>query len=174
MRRFYEHVLNACLGHTINVDIIRKALSLDLHYFEDASFYDKLQNAWREADFRALSIINGSCSVVQNLLTLLSFAVLLLAFNPWITLVLFGATIPAFVAQGRYSHLYFRLLTWRAPEFRRMQHLEHVLTVDSSVMEVKLFSLGEPLLKRYSDTFQVFFRKDVDLARRRSLISVGW
>jgi ATP-binding cassette subfamily B protein len=174
MRMFYEHVLNARLGHAINVDIIRKALSLDLSYFEDASFYDKLQNARREADFRALGIINGSYSVVQNLLTLLSFAVLLLAFNPWITLVLFGATIPAFVAQGRYSHLYFRLLTWHAPEFRRMQYLEHVLTVDSSVKEVKLFSLGEPLLKRYSDTFQVFFREDVDLARRRSLISVGW
>ncbi|GIV99206.1 MAG: ABC transporter permease [Roseiflexus sp.] len=173
MRTFYEHVLNARLAHTINTEIIRKALALDLHYFEDASFYDKLQNARREADFRALGIINGSYNVVQNLLTLLSFAALLLAFSPLITLVLFGATIPAFVAQGRFSNLYFRLLTWRAPEFRRMQYLEHVLTVDSSVKEVKLFNLGEPLLKRYNDAFHVFFREDVDLARRRSLISVG-
>lgn len=174
IRSYYEHILNARLGHTINVDIIRKALSLDLQYFEDAGFYDKLQNARREADFRALGIINGSYSVAQNLLTLLSFAVVLLAFNPLITLVLFGATIPAFVAQGKYSNLYFRLLTWRAPEFRRMQYLEHVLTVDNSVKEVKLFSLGEPLLKRYGDTFWTFFREDTDLARRRSLISLGW
>lgn len=173
MRTFYEHVLNARLGHTINTEIIRKALTLDLHYFEDASFYDKLQNARREADFRALGIINGSYNAVQNLLTLLSFATLLLAFSPLITLVLFGATIPAFVAQGRYSNLYFRMLTWRAPEFRRMNYLEHVLTVDSAVKEVKLFNLGEPLLKRYSDTFQTVFREDVDLARRRSVMSVG-
>lgn len=173
MRTFYEHVLNARLAHTINTEIIRKALTLDLHYFEDASFYDKLQNARREADFRALGIINGSYNVVQNLLTLLSFAALLLAFSPLITLVLFGATIPAFVAQGRFSNLYFRLLTWRAPEFRRMQYLEHVLTVDSSAKEVKLFNLGEPLLKRYSDAFQIFFREDADLARRRSIISAG-
>ncbi len=173
MRTFYEHVLNARLAHTINTEIIRKALALDLHYFEDASFYDKLQNARREADFRALGIINGAYNVVQNLLTLLSFAVLLLAFSPLITLVLFGATIPAFVAQGRFSNLYFRLLTWRAPEFRRMHYLEHVLTVDSSVKEVKLFNLGEPLLKRYSDAFQIFFREDADLARRRSIMSVG-
>ncbi|MGQ9548992.1 MAG: ABC transporter ATP-binding protein, partial [Roseiflexus sp.] len=58
MRVFSEHVLNARLGHAINVDIIRKALTLDLQYFEDAGFYDKLQNARREADFRALGIIN--------------------------------------------------------------------------------------------------------------------
>ncbi len=174
MRTFYEHVLNARLGHTINTRIIRKALALDLQYFEDASFYDKLQNARREADFRALGIVNGSYSVIQNVLTLLSFAALLLAFSPLITLVLFGATIPSFVAQSRYSNLYFRLLTWRAPEFRRMNYLEHVLTVDSSVKEVKLFNLGEPLLQRYSDTFWQFFREDVSLARRRSMMSVGW
>ncbi|HMP39500.1 MAG TPA: ABC transporter ATP-binding protein [Roseiflexaceae bacterium] len=171
-RRLYEHVLNSQMGHYINTQIIRKALTLDLHYFEDPAFYDKLQNARREADFRALSIINGSFMVVQNLLTLLSFAALLLAFSPLITLILFGATIPAFIAQGRFSSLYFRMLTWRAPEFRRMQYLEHVLTVDSSVKEVKLFGLGEPLLKRYSATFWSFFKEDVALARRRSLISL--
>jgi ATP-binding cassette subfamily B protein len=174
IRRLYEHVLNARLGHHINTAIIRKALTLDLQYFEDAAFYDKLQNARREADYRALGIINGAFMVVQNLITLLSFAALLLAFSPLITVVLFGATIPAFIAQSKYSHMYFRLLTWRAPEFRRMQYLEHVLTVDNTVKEIKLFGLGEPLLQRYSDTFWKFFHEDTALARRRSLISLGW
>jgi ATP-binding cassette, subfamily B, bacterial len=174
VRRLYEHVLNGRLGHQINTDIIRKALSLDLQYFEDAAFYDKLQNARREADYRALGIINGAFMVVQNFITLFSFAALLLAFSPLITLLLFGATLPAFIAQSKYSQLYFRLLTWRAPEFRRMQYLEHVLTVDNSVKEVKLFGLGEPLLERYSATFWKFFKEDTSLARRRSLISLGW
>jgi ATP-binding cassette subfamily B protein len=65
LRRLAEHVLNARLGHHINSAVIRKALALDLQYFEDASFYDKLQNARREADFRALGIINGSFLVVH-------------------------------------------------------------------------------------------------------------
>ncbi len=173
-RSLLDHMLNARLGHTINTVIIRKALALDLHYFEDADFYDKLQNARREADYRALSIINTSFLLVQNVITLASFAVLLLAFSPLITLVLFGATIPAFIAQTRYSSLHFRLLTWRAPEFRRMQYLEYLLTVDSSVKEVKLFGLGEPLLKRYHDMFWKFYREDASLARRRSLVSMFW
>src|SRR5262245_7054362 len=120
LRRLAEHVLNARLAHHINSAVIRKALALDLQYFEDASFYDKLQNARREADFGALGIINGSFAVAQNVITLLSFAAILLTFNPLIALILFGATIPSFVAQSRYSNLYFRLLTWRAPEARRM------------------------------------------------------
>jgi ATP-binding cassette, subfamily B, bacterial len=173
VRRLYEHVLNARLSHHINNEIIHKALALDLQYFEDASFYDKLQNARREADFRALGIINGGFSIAQNIITLISFAALLLTFNPWISLILFGAAVPAFIAQGRFSKLYFRLLTWHAPEFRRMQYIEHLLTVDNSVKEVKLFGLGEPLLKRYNETFWKFFHEDHALARRRSLISVS-
>src|SRR4029079_7999442 len=123
-RRLAEHVLNARLAHYINSAVIRKALALDLQYFEDASFYDKLQNARREADFRALGIINGGFLLVQNVITLASFAVALCAFNPLIALILFGATIPSFVAQSKYSGLYFRLLSWRAPESRRLYHLE--------------------------------------------------
>jgi ATP-binding cassette subfamily B protein len=174
VRRLAEHVLNARLGHHINSAVIRKALALDLQYFEDASFYDQLQNARREADFRALGIIQGGFMVVQNVITLLSFAVILITFNPLIALILFGATIPSFIAQGKYSGLYFRLLTWRAPEARRMNYLEHVLTVDNTVKEVKLFGLGEPLLQRYNDLFWKFFHEDEVLARRRSLISLLW
>ncbi len=174
MRRLAEHVLNARLSHHINTEIIRKALVLDLHYFEDADFYDKLQNARRESDMRALGIINGGFLVVQNVITLVSTGILLLAFNPWIAVLLFGATIPSFIAQNKYSGLYFRLLTWRAPEARRMNYFEHVLTVDTSAKEVKLFGLGEPLLKRYTDTFWKIFEEDERLARRRSWISLFW
>lgn len=174
LRRLAEHVLNARLGHHINSTVIRKALALDLQYFENASFYDKLQNARREADFRALGIINGGFMVVQNAITLFSFAATLIAFHPLIALILFGATIPSFIAQSKYSSLYFRMLTWRAPESRRMNYLEHLLTVDSTVKEVKLFGLGEPLLQRYTDMFWKIFKEDESLARRRSLISLIW
>jgi ATP-binding cassette subfamily B protein len=174
IRRLAEHVLNARLGHYINTSVIEKALTLDLQYFEDASFYDKLQNARREADFRALGIINGGFLVVQNVITLASFAVALLAFNPLIALILFAATIPSFIAQNKYSKLQFRLLTWRAPESRRMQYIEHLLTVDNTVKEIKLFGLGKPLLQRYTDMFWKIFEEDEHLARRRSWISLFW
>jgi ABC-type multidrug transport system, ATPase and permease components len=174
IRNLLEHVLNSRLSHYINNAIIRKSLTLDLRFFEDAQFYDKLQNARREADSRALMIINGGFMLVQNLIILLSFAVALFSFNWIIGLILFGATIPTFIAQTRYSGLNFRLLTWRAPEARRMQYFEHMLTVDSSAKEIKLFGLGNYLLDRYNELFWKFFKEDTNLARRRSLISLLW
>lgn len=174
LRRLLDHILNAKLSNDINTSIIRKALSLELYYFEDATFYDKLQNARREANFRVLSIVNTGFLLIQNIITLISFAVLLLAFSPLITLLLFGASVPAFLAQMRYSQLTFRLLSWRAPEARRMNYFEWLLTVDHSAKEVKLFGLGESLLKQYQHYFWKFYKEDTKLAVSRSGISVIW
>ncbi|HEX8683157.1 MAG TPA: ABC transporter ATP-binding protein [Ardenticatenaceae bacterium] len=174
LRSLAEHILNSRLNLHINVLIIRKALALDLSYYEDADFYDKLQNARKEADWRALRIVTQSFGLIQSTITLLTFAVLLVQFSPWLTLILFGATIPSFLAQNKYAGLTFRMLTWRAPERRKMSYFEHLLTVDSYVKEVKLFGVGEPILDRYRDLFWKAFNEDQSLARRRSAASVGW
>jgi len=173
-RTLAEHVLHSRIVLSINTRIIRKALELDLAHFENATFYDKMQNARREADWRSLQIVNGGFYVVQNIITLLSFAALLLRFSPWLALILFLATIPAFIAQSRYAELNFRVLSWRAPEFRLLAYLETILTDYDAVKEVKLFGLGEPLLGRYANLFWKFLREDQDIAQKRSLASLGW
>ena len=172
-RSLAEHVLNSKLNLHINSQIIRKALDLDLVYFEQAEFYDKLQNARREADWRALRIVTGSFGLIQSTITLISFAVLLIRFSPWLTLILFGATLPSFLAQERFARLSFRMLSWRAPERRKMSYYEHLLTVDSYVKEIKLFGVGDNLLNRYGTMFNKFFKEDTDLAVKRSAASIG-
>ncbi len=127
-RSLTEHVLHSRLNLSINTRIIRKALELDLTHFENAEFYDKLQNARREADWRGLQIVNGGFYLVQNILTLLSFAALLVRFSPLLAVILFAATLPAFVAQSSYADLTFRVISWRAPEARKLAYLEYLLT----------------------------------------------
>jgi ATP-binding cassette subfamily B protein len=173
-RSLLEHVLHAKVTNTINQAIIQKALTLELYFFENAEFYDKLENARREADFRAMGILNGGFMTVQSIITLGSFVVLLFTFSPLIALLLMGASIPLFLAQNRFSQLTFRMLTWRAPENRRMMYMERLLTEKDYAKEIKLFGLGEPLLARYQELFWKFYAEDESLARRRSLISVGF
>src|SRR5512147_2040656 len=83
-RSLTEHILHARLNYSLNTRLIRKALELDLTHFENAEFYDKLQNARREADWRALQIMNNGFYIVQNIITLISFGAILLTFNFWL------------------------------------------------------------------------------------------
>ena len=173
-RKFAEHVLHAQINLSINTRIIRKALDLDLSHFENAEYYDKLENARREADYRSLQIVNDGFYLVQNAFTLISFGALLIRFSPWLTLILFVATLPAFIAQSQYAELNFRVLSWRAPEARKLSYLEHLLTDYNAVKEIKLFGLGEPLLGRYADLFWKFVKEDRAIAAKRSWASLGW
>lgn len=169
-----EHMLNARVSYAIHEQIMRTAVALDLAHFEQAEFYNRLQNARREADYRAITLVNALFAIVQGAVTLLSFAALLLALSPLVALILFGATLPAFLVQAKYGGLYFRLLSARAPEFRRMHYLQYLLTIDSSAKEIKLFELGNPLLQRYHRLFWRFYHEDARLARQRSAVSVLW
>jgi len=173
-RNLAEHILHARINVMINTRIVRKALELDLSHFENAEYYDKLQNARREADWRSLMIVNNGFYLIQNAITLISYGALLLRFSPWLALILFAATMPAFLAQSRYAELNFRVLSWRAPEARQLSYLEHLLTDYDAVKEIKLFGLGEPLLGRYANLFWKFLREDQAIAQKRSLASFGW
>ncbi|MBC7691780.1 MAG: ABC transporter ATP-binding protein [Methylotenera sp.] len=173
-RSFFEEVMDHKLGHSINSRIVKKALDLDLTYFEDADFYDKMQNARRQSEFRAMAIVDRSLLLVQSVVTLISFLILLASFSPWIAFILFFATLPAFIVQGKFSKLNFRLQSWRAPESRMMQYLEQTLTLDSAAKEVKLFGLGKTLQGRNDAIFWKTFREDEALARKRSVASLGW
>ena len=169
-----DQLLDHRLGHLVNVRIIRKALGLEARFFEDPDFYDKMQRARRQSEYRAMATVRSVFSAAQNALTLLSFAAVLLSFNPWIAAVLFATALPALAVQSRYSRLTFRLQTWRTPETRSLSYLEQLLTVDTAVKEVKLFALGEPLLKRYRDIFRKIFDEDSKVARERSVKSLLW
>ncbi len=174
LRSLVEHLLHTQLTNHVNTLIIRQALALDLDFFEDAQFYDKLQNARREADRRALWIVNDGFQLAQYVLTLLSLGILLLRFSPLLALILFGAAIPTFVVQSRFARLTFRIITWRAPEYRQLSYLEWLLTSVDSVKEVKLFNLGEKLLERYHQIFWKAYFEDRAMAVRRTAASLGW
>jgi ATP-binding cassette subfamily B protein len=164
-------VLGARLGIDINVQILDKALGLDLEHFEDSEFYDKLTRARREASSRPVALVTDAFQLVQHALTLAGYAALLVRFSPWAALGLVLATIPATLAEMRFSKAAFRLRNWRSPESRKLLYLEHVLANDRHAKEVKLFGIGQHLLDRYKLLAEEFYREDRSLAVRRTTVT---
>ncbi|HQR30244.1 MAG TPA: ABC transporter ATP-binding protein [Anaeromyxobacteraceae bacterium] len=169
-----RELLRTHLANRINVLILEKALELEQRHFEDSEVHDKMQNARREASARPLSLVMQVLGVAQNAVTLAALSALLWRLSPWSVLVIAAASIPAFVAEARLSAEAFRVNTWRAPEGRRLNYLEWILTRDSHVKEVKLFDLGPLVLGRYRELFGRFYAEDRSLALRRLASGVAF
>ncbi|RAL20188.1 ABC transporter permease [Lujinxingia litoralis] len=162
-----QSLLRALLGHRVNTLILEKSLQLSLTQFEDSEFYDKLTRARREASSRPLSLVNRTFALVQNAITLVGAAALLWQLSPWAVVILFGAGLPAFLVETRFSGEAFRLFRWRSPEARQQMYLETVLAREDYAKEVKLFGLGPMLLERYRAIFEKVFGEDRSLTLRR-------
>jgi ATP-binding cassette subfamily B protein len=168
-----QSLLRAQLGQRVNVMILEKALTLDLGHFEDSEFYDKLTRARREASTRPLSLVTRTFGLVQNGISLASYAALLSHFSPWAVVVLVLAGLPAFIAETKFSGDAFRLFRWRSPETRMQIYLETVLAREDHAKEVKLYGLGPRLLERYRDIFRRLYKEDRSLTIRRDAWGFG-
>nr|WP_227644707.1 ABC transporter ATP-binding protein [Halomonas beimenensis] len=162
-----QSLLRALLGQKVNVMILEKAGTLTLAQFEDSEFYDKLTRARREASTRPLGLVNKTFSLLQNAISLTSFAVLLVRFSPWALLVLVVGALPVFLSEARFSGDAFRLFRWRSPQTRMQMYLETVLAREDSIKEVKLFGLEPLLLDRYRRIFDTLYAEDRRLTIRR-------
>ena len=146
--------------------ILRKALTLELPHFEDAELYDKMTKARREASRRPLSLVKRSFALVQSLISLTSYAVILVEFSGWAVLVLSAASIPAFIAEARFAGDAFRLFSWRSPDARKQNYLEVVVAREDYAKEVKLLGIGPMLVDRYDAIFRKLYSEESALARR--------
>lgn len=164
-------VLGSRLGIDINLAILERATRLELRQFEDPEFYDRLTRARREASSRPLSLVSETFSLVQSALTLAGYAALLIQFDAWVVLALMIATVPATIAEMKYSKQGFRMRNWRSPDARRLTYLEYVLANDEHAKEVKLFGLGPLFLGRYMELAERFHREDTRLVVRRTVVT---
>ncbi len=162
-----RQIVGARLGLDINLLILKTATGLELRHFEDSEFYDRLTRARREASQRPLSVVTRCFQLLQNSLSLIGFAALLLHFSSWAVLALLLSAVPATLSEVRFSNKAFRLRNWRSAESRKLLYLEHVLANNEHAKEVKLLSLGPVLLDRYRDLGETFYEEDRELNIRR-------
>jgi ABC-type multidrug transport system fused ATPase/permease subunit len=164
-----DALLRARLGHRVNVLILEKALQLDLVHFEDATLYDRMTQARREASSRPLALVRKSFGLLQNAISLTTYGALLLGFSPLAVLALALAALPSFLAETRFAGEAFRLFKWRTPEKRKQAYLEVVVAREDYAKEVKLLQIGRRLVDEYDAIFRKLYAEDRGLTQRRGL-----
>lgn len=169
----FRALIRQQLGHRINVEILEKALTLELTQFEDSELYDKMTRARREASSRPLSLVSQTFELGQSIVTLIGLGALLAAFSPLALGVLVLAAIPPFVSELKFSGDAFRLSRWRTPETREQSYVETVLAREDHAKEVKLFGLGPRFLARYRAIFEKLYAADRALTIRRTVWNLG-
>ena len=165
-----ESLLGDLFSNAMSVELMEHAAKLDLAQFEDPEFYDHLERARRQTVGR-IALLSLLLSMSQDALTLLTLAGALIAYNPWLLLLLAVAVIPSFLGETHFASLGYSLLFRWTPERRQLDYLRYVGASDKTAKEVQMFGLAPWLTERYRDLSQKFYEENRSLSIRRGVVS---
>lgn len=165
-----ESLLGDLFANRISVRLMEHAATLDLAQFEDPDFYDHLERARRSTVGR-LGLITQLLGILQDFITLLTLSGALLAFSPWLLLLLVVAVLPSFLGETHFASLGYSLLYRWTPERRQLDYLRLVGASDRTAKEVQMFGLAAWLTERYRSLADRFYAENRRLALRRGLVS---
>jgi ATP-binding cassette subfamily B protein len=165
-----ESLLGDLFSNAMSVELMEHAAKLDLAQFEDPEFYDHLERARRQTVGR-IALLTLLLSMSQDALTLLTLAGALIAYSPWLLLLLAVAVIPSFLGATHYASLGYSLLFRWTPERRQLDYLRYVGASDKTAKEVQMFGLAPWLTDRYRDLSQKFYEENRSLSVRRGIVS---
>jgi len=169
-----QQLLQERLSIHVQMVVMRHANTLDLADFENAAYYDLLQQAQRESANRPVQMVAQVFNLARSLVTFATLFALLIGLGPLIAAATLLAPIPAFISGSRYGWWGFQQMRRQSPIRRLMTYLTTLLTTDEYAKEIKLFTLGEHFINRYDTVSQEYYRATRALLLRRYWIGFGW
>lgn len=144
----------------IKLRIMNKSHELDLQYFDLPEFYEKLENANREAGIRPIQVITKTFTAASTLIELISY-IAVMATAPGLGLAAFiimAVSLPSAIISFIYRKRNFNYKRRRSKDRREMNYYSDVLVNKDIVKEVRIFGLTDFFADKFKKVFGEYFR----------------
>ncbi len=165
----FDALLTEQFSNSTSIRLMEHAATLDLEDFEDSEQQDKLERARRQASGR-MSLMNQLFAQVQDMITIATFGIGMVAYAPWLILLLLVALIPAFLGEAYFNERSYSLAYSRTADRRELDYIRQTGASVETAKEVKIFGLNSFLIERYRKLATDFYLANRRLAMRRA----GW
>jgi len=163
-----DSLLGDLLSNETSEQLIRHAAKLDLYQFENSEFYDKLERARRQTTGRTI-LMSQVLSQFQDIITVLFLAAGLVAFSPWLIIILIVAVIPSFLGETHFNQRSYSLTRSWTPERRELDYLRYIGASDETAKEVKIFNLADFLAERFRTISHNYYNANRKIATKRAI-----
>ena len=149
--------------------IHEKAVAADLAFYESSDYHDKLEQARSDASTRSLALLENSGSLLQNSITLLAMAAVLIPYGAWLPLALFVSMLPALAVVLSSNRDYHQWWQQTTADRRWIQYYDLMLTHSAVAAELRLFDLGSYFQSSYQTLRRRLVSERLLLIKNQSL-----
>ncbi len=169
-----ERIAGELVVKQVKQQIMEKSREIDLASFDMPLFYEKLENANREAGARPLNILTRTFAIISTTIELVGYIVVMatapgLSYAVWVILAI---SIPNAIINFIYRRKNFRYMRFRSKERRQMNYYSDVLVNKDMAKEVRLLGLSDTFISRYMEVFSEYYRGVRRLILHESVLHV--
>ena len=160
VKSFVSRIAGEKVVRFVRLEIMNKAKTLDIASFDRPAFYEKLENANREAGHRPIQVLSETFDMMSAVIKLISYVIVVIAEPDmwWMALIMVVISIPNTIINFMYRRKTVNYMWRRSKERRQMSYYSDIMVNKDMVKEVRMFGLSDVFIKKYSDTFNVYYK----------------
>ena len=143
----------------VKIQIMQKARSIDMASFDNPKFYEKLENANREAGNRPIQTLNATFSILSEAIQLISYFAILATIPKmwWMPIGIIIISVPSAIVNFVYRKKNFNYMRSRSSDRRQMNYYSDLLVNKDNVKEIRIFNLSDTFIDRFSGVFSKYY-----------------
>ena len=159
----------------VRLQIMEKAKELDLASFDRPEFYEKLENANREAGVRPIHVMSATFDVISKLISLISYIIVLVTAPNmwWIAPIMIVISIPTAVVNFAYRKKTFDYMRRRSKDRRQMNYYSDIMVDKNLVKEIRMYDLADTFRGEFDNVFARYYKGLRKLIVRENVWQIG-
>lgn len=144
----------------VKLHMMEKSKQLDMASYDNPDFYERMENANREAGTRPLAVLSETFSIVSFVIELISYLVILILAPQlaWTAIAVIAIAVPSAIINFIYRKKTFLYMKSRSKERRQMNYYSGQLMNKGVAKEVRMYGLADLFIGRYLAVFREYYR----------------
>ncbi len=159
----------------VRLQIMEKAKELDLAAFDSPEFYEKLENANREAGIRPITVMSSTFDAVSKFISLVSYVVVLVTAPDmwWVAPLMIVISIPTAAVNFTYRKKTFEYMRRRSKDRRQMNYYSDIMVDKNLVKEIRMYDLADTFRGEFNNVFARYYKGLRNLIIRENVWQIG-
>ena len=143
----------------VKIQIMNKAKEVDIAAFDLPEFYEKLENANREAGMRPISVLSSTFDAISKIISLVSYIIVLVTAPDmwWTAIVMILVSVPTAAISFSYRRKNYMYMRYRSKDRRQMNYYSDIMVNKDMVKEIRMFDLGDRFTERFDKVFDGYY-----------------
>ena len=157
----------------VNTKIMKKAKTIDIASFDRPEFYEKLENASREAGSRPIQILRSTFQIMSTIISMVSYITILWAISPTAPWIIVALSLPSAIITFSYRKKNFNYIRRNSKSRRELSYYSGLTTNKDMAKELRIFGLYDHFTTKYQSVFKKYFKGLKSLFIKEGMLNIS-